>query len=199
MENFLMKAARQCLFKDLGTVRFMAQTVRANFVRHDTSLPIACIIRSSECLGILLLEHSEVLSAAQLKSYGDNVPFSLICTAVVCKKETDCRELILWRRTLKLKQTRTRNYFRAYIFRNSFKVKVICQIHLVMSIFLPFSSKLKSNLKTCFMLYMLKFKQSPLHIGLSLLCYFDPRNKARNIKFNWEYRKLLGIYTVKRL
>lgn len=102
-----MKAARQCLFKDLGTVGFMAQTVRANFVRHDTAFPIACIIRSSKCLGILLSGHSEVLSGAQLKSYGDNVPFSLICTAVVCKKETDCRELILWPRTLKLKQTRS--------------------------------------------------------------------------------------------
>lgn len=45
MENFLMKAARQCLFKDLGTVGFIAQTVRANFVRHDTAFSIACIIR----------------------------------------------------------------------------------------------------------------------------------------------------------
>lgn len=41
MENFLMKAAQQCPFKDLGNVGFIARTVGANFVRHDTMLSVA--------------------------------------------------------------------------------------------------------------------------------------------------------------
>lgn len=78
IENFLMNAVRQCPFKDIGTVKFMSQTVDTNLVCHDTVLPITFVMAIySQDMSIRVIFHWETFKflfrTVKLKNYGVNV------------------------------------------------------------------------------------------------------------------------------